>query len=314
LKRRVLNKEQFVAIIKRITPWGVFAEPMYNMLQSDGEISFHSFANIVGVICRGSLNSRLAMLLRMFETNETKADQVDHKQLAQLWNPLSEVFTAMEDEDARLYEQAFNEVVAVAFTLASQWEDLPGKTAAGGGNANVGNDERPAMSPSPPRIASPVGANGAAAVDSTFDTTTTTIVVDEALNTTADNLTLEVNNTSVESAGVAGADLQSSVFESVASEPQNATEISEYSTATTTITEAVNNTTTTTTNNHSSSLQLPPTTPQRARAGSMWSRSSLDRQEANAMAETLTFRVFRAAVLSQPLIVAYFENPLALRL
>jgi hypothetical protein len=45
----------------------------------------------------------------------------------------------------------------------------------------------------------------------------------------------------------------------------------------------------------------------RPRTGSLFSRSSVESQEANCQSESMTFQVFRAAVLSQPLLVDYFQ-------
>ena len=39
---------------------------MFDLLKQDGDINFQAFANIVGVVCNGSLNARLVMLLRLF--------------------------------------------------------------------------------------------------------------------------------------------------------------------------------------------------------------------------------------------------------
>jgi hypothetical protein len=45
---------------------GVFSPAMYKLLVSEGPINFTSVANLIGVVCRGSLNSRLIMLLKIF--------------------------------------------------------------------------------------------------------------------------------------------------------------------------------------------------------------------------------------------------------
>ena len=47
---------------------------MYNLLASEGPLNFTSVANLIGVVCRGSLNSRLIMLLKMFGTVSCAAD------------------------------------------------------------------------------------------------------------------------------------------------------------------------------------------------------------------------------------------------
>lgn len=52
---------------------------------------------------------------------------------------------------------------------------------------------------------------------------------------------------------------------------------------------------------------------QRARSDvSMWSKTSVESMEANPHTETMTFKVFRAAVLSHPLMVEYFETEVPL--
>jgi hypothetical protein len=45
---------------------GDFADAMYDLLKRDGAVNFQAFANIIGVVCNGSLNARLVMLLRLF--------------------------------------------------------------------------------------------------------------------------------------------------------------------------------------------------------------------------------------------------------
>lgn len=62
----VLVRLGAILINDHISSPGVFAEPLYQMLQKDGAIEFMDFANAIGIISKGNLNSRLAMLLRMF--------------------------------------------------------------------------------------------------------------------------------------------------------------------------------------------------------------------------------------------------------
>lgn len=88
----------------------MFGDALYDLLSQEGDVDFTAVSNAVGVICRGSLNSRLVMLLRMFgtcpilsssllmfptETPKTRECpyEVDHEQLAYLWRHLAELFT-----------------------------------------------------------------------------------------------------------------------------------------------------------------------------------------------------------------------------
>lgn len=48
------------------TSTGVFSDRLFDLLAREGEVDFTAVANVVGVICYGSLNSRLVMMLRMF--------------------------------------------------------------------------------------------------------------------------------------------------------------------------------------------------------------------------------------------------------
>lgn len=52
--------------------------------------------------------------------------------------------------------------------------------------------------------------------------------------------------------------------------------------------------------------------PLRPRTESLFSRHSVASHEANPHSETVTFKVLRSAVLSQPLISNYFDNPFPL--
>eukprot|EP00055_Hartaetosiga_balthica_P017047 m.111305 g.111305 ORF g.111305 m.111305 type:complete len:1051 (+) comp9233_c0_seq5:87-3239(+) len=125
--RAYLNKEQFVVLISQLTEWGVFAEDLFDYLSKDnGSVDFPAFSNCVGVIARGNLNARLVMLLRIYETPNTRKNpkNVDHEQLAQLWSRMSELFTTNSCENDPRYEQAFNEAVALAVKLSAAQRDL----------------------------------------------------------------------------------------------------------------------------------------------------------------------------------------------
>lgn len=80
-----------------------------------------AFSNGLGVVCKGNLNGRLALLVKMhnFSCELGKEAEVKHEQFAALWSSLSDLFT-----DDPAYESAFNECIAVAVQLANQTEDV----------------------------------------------------------------------------------------------------------------------------------------------------------------------------------------------
>lgn len=212
------------------------------------------------------------------ETPNTRKhpDRVDHEQLAALWRHLSELFQSRE------HEQAFNETVAVAVTLATDQQVLKAEAltpeaiaeaearAAGGrdeaslspAGAESGGGSGPVEPAAPSSDAEPEsGCDTASSADQTSVHTVKQPKVPPLIGDIGDG------------ASVSGDD------EEV---PKSAT--------------------------------VSVSSDGRRRSGSQWSRVSIENMESNPHTETLTFKVFRAAVLSQPLMVEYFESPLPLRI
>eukprot|EP00045_Choanoeca_perplexa_P014880 m.177881 g.177881 ORF g.177881 m.177881 type:complete len:1128 (+) comp16826_c0_seq2:75-3458(+) len=291
-RQRVLNQEQFTVLMQRLTPWGVFSEAMYNLLAQEGPLNFTSVANLIGVVCRGSLNSRLIMLLKMFETPESRKrpHEVNHEQLAALWQHLSMLFTDFPGEDSMRYEQAFNEVVAVAVTFATDTVGSPNTPA--NDPFLPGEGTQLESLPSPPQ-----------------DTTVEPVCV---------NVHEEAADDDAKAAADAKPGLPSTSdandCQSVTSTAADAAEAKQEASPTAEAMLAVqldSNPPPASPSAQSSSISL--SSGHRPRAGSLFSRASVESQEASSHAETMTFRVFRAAVLSQPLLADYFqmEFPLA---
>eukprot|EP00050_Salpingoeca_kvevrii_P014532 m.37198 g.37198 ORF g.37198 m.37198 type:complete len:96 (-) comp5818_c0_seq4:96-383(-) len=78
---------------------GCFAERAFLLFCNErDEVSFLSFANGVGTVCRGGLEARLALLFHMHrpDASDELADEsanVNHEHLACLWAGLSELFS-----------------------------------------------------------------------------------------------------------------------------------------------------------------------------------------------------------------------------
>ena len=312
---------------------------MFDLLKQDGDINFQAFANIVGVVCNGSLNARLVMLLRLFgvcvcvcvwwgegwgmqggvgkglvegtwycgavfllqhpplplsETPNTRKhpDRVDHEQLAALWRHLSELFQSREQE------QAFNETVAVAVTLATDQQVLeaeaPTKAAiaeaearAAGAAEREGAAEAHAEAGGPAQVPATVFEEPEAAATSAEEPAPIRAVK----NARVPPLNIDVSESESTSKSGGGGEGEGEGEGGGGEGEGSSAPLSPPKSATVSV-----------------SFDGRP------RSGSQWSRASLENMESNPHTETLTFKVFRAAVLSQPLMVAYFENPLPLRL
>ncbi|EDQ85151.1 uncharacterized protein MONBRDRAFT_29503 [Monosiga brevicollis MX1] len=306
-RQRLLNEEQFVLLINRLTPWGIFAEALYQLARSEGPINFVAVAAIIGVICHGSINSRLIMLLRMHETSATRQQPnvVDHEQLALLWRQLSLLFTDMPGEESTRYEQAFNAVVAVAVTFATSIEvqekptlpsseemptDLTTPASVTSPTVSVTEDPEDSELDSASRN-EPGAATAAASTDPDVTTATDAATACEATHATDAPVNDEGN-------------MHDSVFEaaeaSTADDPTDSPASTRPRESRRSGTEAT-------------SLLTAPVLEGRPRTGSLFSRSSIESQEANASSETMTFQVFRAAVMSQPLITEYFSGDFPLQ-
>jgi hypothetical protein len=220
------------------------------------------------------------MLRQLLETPNTRKhpDRVDHEQLAALWRHLSELFQSRE------HEQAFNETVAVAVTLATDQQVLKAEAptpeaiaeaearAAGGGDdasASLAGVEAGGSSTGaePAPSSHEAGPESGCVTAGSADPTTAAHIDKPAK---APPLTGDIGD---------GADASTGDDEEL---PKSAT--------------------------------VSVSSDGRRRSGSQWSRVSIENMESNPHTETLTFKVFRAAVLSQPLMVEYFESPLPLRL
>eukprot|EP00036_Acanthoecidae_sp_10tr_P002775 CAMPEP_0182942334 /NCGR_PEP_ID=MMETSP0105_2-20130417/50496_1 /TAXON_ID=81532 ORGANISM="Acanthoeca-like sp., Strain 10tr" /NCGR_SAMPLE_ID=MMETSP0105_2 /ASSEMBLY_ACC=CAM_ASM_000205 /LENGTH=1191 /DNA_ID=CAMNT_0025082049 /DNA_START=232 /DNA_END=3808 /DNA_ORIENTATION=- len=147
--RAVLDRQQFEAVLDEISPWGAIAQRLYDFVMPfypDG-ITFPAFTEIVGLISTGKLDARLALIAALHRASP--ADSVDksevcHEEFALIWSTLSEIFST----DPAL-ETAYNEIIAVAVLLATGKEDLP-------------------PTPAPP-LESPAPAQGAAATEQDGD-------------------------------------------------------------------------------------------------------------------------------------------------
>ena len=65
-RRPLLDAKQFGALLSLLTPWGSLARRAYTLFAGGhGGVSFAAFSNGLGVVCKGSLNSRLALLVKM---------------------------------------------------------------------------------------------------------------------------------------------------------------------------------------------------------------------------------------------------------
>ncbi|EGD78656.1 hypothetical protein PTSG_11761 [Salpingoeca rosetta] len=384
-KRRYLDQTQFGALLRKLTEWDVFADAMYTLLHKEGPVNFVSFTNALGIVCRGSLNSRLVMLLRMFETPNTRKfpDKVDHQQLANLWQHLSELFTTNSCEKDMRYEQAFNEVVATAVTLASKQECLPMSVHVSDGEEREGTAEHKHGADSARQTG--VGGGDGEGEDKGTGASETNVVVEKGAPTADDDDDNDDDAEALSDAGdrdddddddeeveeeekevATGDDGEQNagdeneatskggqVVVPEASEGQHTTqaedgepgeeeeEESAQKPAAPEVTTAADMTPTpaadadavlmmvaeevgshpashhpATTASTPASATASATTQQRDRTrseASLWSKASVEEMEANPHTETMTFKVFRAAVLSQPLMVEYFERQVPLR-
>eukprot|EP00039_Didymoeca_costata_P001486 m.52855 g.52855 ORF g.52855 m.52855 type:complete len:1091 (-) comp10824_c0_seq1:50-3322(-) len=137
----ILGEKQFEDILMKFTPWGPLARLLYNFITAKEEkgVTFLAVAHVLGLVCRGNLNTRLALLVAIHRhrdqamaqaDNEDKPSkstidkeitgEVDHAEFASLWNSLSELFS-----DDPEFEAPFNECVAVAVDLALKKQHLP---------------------------------------------------------------------------------------------------------------------------------------------------------------------------------------------
>jgi TBC1 domain family member 8/9 len=118
----MLDETQFEYILGKFTPWGSLASLLYNFAISKKEegMTFLAFAQLLTIVCQGSLNKRLALIVAVnrhvaIAKGEAIAPftEVDHAEFAAIWNSLSSVFG-----DNPEYEISFNECVSVAVSLA----------------------------------------------------------------------------------------------------------------------------------------------------------------------------------------------------
>eukprot|EP00049_Salpingoeca_infusionum_P003950 m.73001 g.73001 ORF g.73001 m.73001 type:complete len:1142 (+) comp12353_c0_seq2:293-3718(+) len=303
-QRRHLNREEFVKIVSTISYWGPFADTLFSFLIEEGPIDFKRFADVMGVIANGCLNSRLVMLLRMFETPRTRQypDAVDHEQLANLWKHLSEYLTTLPGEDPTLMEQEFNEIVAVAVSLAStQAEITPGDTQIQSAAVNVSVASVTSDIDQEDDISiSDASVSLQQATASEVDAASKVLVhVDDMVSQVqsgkeTDQITDANAVTSSVTAGATGKG---------ATDAAEAETIRSQASAATSTAAAASH----------SSLLVAKDAETRARSMSVRSQSSWTKDDvavlaANPHTETMTFKVFRAAVLSRPKVVVTFEK------
>lgn len=326
-KRRVLDKTQFKMLFEKLTPWGMFSEHAFRLLaEQDGFVTFKSFANGLGVVCRGNLNARLVMLLRMFETDKSKLsrDEVDHEQLAALWAGLSDLFTNFSTEDSMKYEQAFNECVAVAVLLAAKKEELPSTPKPAWRGNLTQRDTSPEKEKEKEERNDGEGDAGAAprrteslleALDHSLNGSTPAEDDGSAAAPVVMSIP-EVFVTPCEDPLATPASMSDSVFETPTSGATGGASASGDNASLPSASGA------------SLSASDSPSRPRaastgsresgrvetRPRADSAWSKASLESYEVTSYTEGMAFKVFRAAVLTQPLLVQYFETPFQLNL
>eukprot|EP00040_Diaphanoeca_grandis_P028179 m.162046 g.162046 ORF g.162046 m.162046 type:complete len:1168 (-) comp31261_c2_seq4:51-3554(-) len=125
--RPVLDKSQFQSVITILGGWESLAPRLFDHVERQSKLgmTFKAFIEVAAFVCRGSINSRLALLVGMHQTDRSLQAEdatesgVSHDEFARLWESLSELL----GQDAEL-EVAFNECVAVAVLLATKKEAL----------------------------------------------------------------------------------------------------------------------------------------------------------------------------------------------
>eukprot|EP00035_Acanthoeca_spectabilis_P023235 m.448424 g.448424 ORF g.448424 m.448424 type:complete len:1178 (-) comp19658_c0_seq1:29-3562(-) len=147
--RAVLDKQQFEAVIGDVTPWGALAQRLYDFVLPfyPAGITFAAFTEIVGLISTAKLDARLALIAvlhRIVPEEGTEGnDEVCHEEFALIWSSLSEIFST----DPEL-ETAYNEIIAVAVLLATGKEDLPETPASVFNSPSPGGSVEPIDTPS----------------------------------------------------------------------------------------------------------------------------------------------------------------------
>lgn len=132
-----------------MTPWGALAQRLYDFVLPfyPAGITFAAFTEIVGLISTAKLDARLALIAvlhRIVPEEGTEGnDEVCHEEFALIWSSLSEIFST----DPEL-ETAYNEIIAVAVLLATGKEDLPETPASVFNSPSPGGSVEPIDTPS----------------------------------------------------------------------------------------------------------------------------------------------------------------------
>lgn len=257
-------------------------------------------------------------------------EEVDHEQFAAMWASLSDLFSVGDGrvgnrglEDRRLLhcvltqtassinqddpalEAAFNECVSVAVLLATKKEDLPIKVGADWHISHTGS-----LQPSPRPAKVPAAAGAAVAPDASDapDAEPAAPAADGSGGDSSDGK---------ESGAAASGDSAVPSGEPATSDAASTTAVESAAAAAPTVSEPAEEDTppespprmqaAAAASGAGSSTSLDvPCTPGRPRSSSLWSRSSMEHLEQD-LSMGITFKILRAAVLTQPLLCAYFE-------
>eukprot|EP00047_Mylnosiga_fluctuans_P010166 m.14890 g.14890 ORF g.14890 m.14890 type:complete len:1101 (-) comp2984_c0_seq1:172-3474(-) len=276
-RRRYLNEAQFVRLFSEVTTWGVLAHRMFKMLASADGVSFRAFCNGIGVVCCGDLNVRLQLIVALHPLDETvQAAFANELQLATIWKSLTDIASTLPEEQQADFDRALNECIAVGTKLACAEPMFYARS----------EDGTPA--PAAAAAASPVAAAASASGDGSGG--------DEARSQEAKE------DYSIHPATTEDYAIHAATAEDYAIHPSIEQHASHVAAAP--IARASDAAPAST---GAPKRGSPTRAPMGAQRGD-WSREQLGRIEDDA--SSCSFRIMRAAVLTQPLLASYFSNPL----
>lgn len=113
----VIELPQFTELFTRFSPWGALAAKAYEVMSKKG-LDFTSLASMLGVVCRGSMNARLSLLIDMHATRKSKdiPTEIDHEQVSLVWSALNDICSTQPN--AEQLQKALHESFLVLMKLS----------------------------------------------------------------------------------------------------------------------------------------------------------------------------------------------------
>lgn len=137
-KHSVIELDQFRELFARYTPWGCMSDKAY-AVSANRDMNFSRFCSLLGVVCRGSMNARLLLLLEMHASTlklstdnmpERGSNDVDHQQVSALWTSFNELFSGHErvDEYQQALHASFKFIMQLLLSRESDDSSSPAKS------------------------------------------------------------------------------------------------------------------------------------------------------------------------------------------